>query len=771
MFLFVNLRCHEYNNVRARDDQFPDWGVCFLKEIQGSGPTRCRHILTNTFSALSVSSRLLIVDDDAGTILLLRKILRDIGEIFFSKNGTEALCMIEDKKPDIVLLDVQMPGMDGFDVCAAIKMNKANQDLPIIFVTSDTGTKSEIRGLALGAVDFITKPLNPSVIRSRVKTHLALKKRNDELYSIIIERQKMEEELQRNHDRLASLASQIPGIVYQLRLYSDGRVACPFISDIISDICGLDPEQLQEDATPWLNLFHPDDKDWAIKTILDSVRTLQPWKQEYRVIFPKTGIRWMQGEAMLEKMEDGSVLWHGYSRDITETKKFEELIWKQANFDSLTGLPNRRMLLERLEKEIMKAQRTSMPLALMFLDLDYFKDVNDTLGHGKGDLLLEETARRLIGCVRKTDVVARLGGDEFTIILPCLTDLNSVERIAKEILDKLSEPFKLEDEVAYVTASIGMTLYPNDAADSESLLKNADQAMYAAKELGRNRFSYYDVTMQAAALNRRQLISNLHGALKNEQFRVVYQPIVELATGVIQKAEALVRWHHPERGLVSPIEFIPIAEEIGMIHDIGNWMFREAAELAGKMREVHHPGFQVSVNISPMQFKFDGIRMAPWFTRLKQMHLPKQGIVVEITEGLLLDAGKQVKDQLLGLRDAGIEVALDDFGTGYSSLSYLKKFDIDYIKIDQSFVSNLTAESDDLALCEAMIVMAHRLGIKVIAEGVETPMQRDLLLAAGCDYAQGFLFSRPISDIELSDLVTVRSKRPLLTSFPGKEKH
>jgi len=442
-----------------------------------------------------------------------------------------------------------------------------------------------------------------------------------------------------------------------------------------------------------------------------------------------------------------------FIRDISAQKRSEELIWHQANFDALTGLPNRWMFLDRLHKEIQTSQRTGQPLALMFLDLDYFKDVNDTLGHGKGDNLLKMTAERLNSCVRKTDTVARLGGDEFTIILPCMTELKGVERIAKEILDKLSEPFHLEEDIAYVTSSIGITFYPNDATDSESLLKNADQAMYAAKELGRKRFSYYDSALQDAALNRRHLISDLHDALESDQFRVVYQPIVELATGVIHKAEALVRWQHPERGMVSPAEFIPIAEEVGMIHDIGNLVFRQAAYQVVQWREAHHAGFQISVNISPMQFKFDGIRSAPWFTPLQQMSLPGQGIVVEITEGLLLDANDNVKDQLLALRDAGIEVALDDFGTGYSSLSYLKKFDIDYIKIDQSFVRNLTAESDDLALCEAMIIMAHRLGIKVIAEGVETEEQRGLLLTAGCDFAQGYFFSRPVPADRLNELI------------------
>jgi diguanylate cyclase (GGDEF)-like protein/PAS domain S-box-containing protein len=434
----------------------------------------------------------------------------------------------------------------------------------------------------------------------------------------------------------------------------------------------------------------------------------------------------------------------GIAIDITQKKEAEELIWRQANYDSLTGLPNRRMFYDRLEQEIKKANRANLPLALMFLDLDGFKEVNDTLGHSIGDTLLKDAAQRLGGCVRETDTVARLGGDEFTILLGELNAPTSVERIARDILRKLAEPFPLGDEVAYISASIGITLYPEDATSIEELLKNADQAMYAAKKQGRNRYNYFTPVMQKVAQTRMRLVSDLRGALAANQFRVVYQPIVELATDAIHKAEALIRWQHPTRGLVSPAEFISIAEETGMIIGIGDWVFREAASQAAIWRATHHAQFQISVNTSPVQYRNEGINHDAWFDHLQKLGLPGQSIVVEITEGLLLDAGTTITDQLLKFRDAGIRVSLDDFGTGYSSLSYLKKFDIDYLKIDQSFVRHLQAHSDDMALCEAIIVMAHKLGLKVIAEGVETEEQRDLLAAAGCDYGQGYLFSKPV---------------------------
>jgi diguanylate cyclase (GGDEF)-like protein/PAS domain S-box-containing protein len=430
--------------------------------------------------------------------------------------------------------------------------------------------------------------------------------------------------------------------------------------------------------------------------------------------------------------------------DITQKKASEEQIWQQANFDHLTGLPNWRMFHDRLEQEIKKSRRTGLPLAVMFLDLDHFKEVNDTLGHAKGDILLNEAAQRLLGCVRESDTVARFGGDEFVLILSDLGDSDSVERINECILQKLSAPFRLGEISVYVSVSIGVTIYPSDATEIEALLRNADQAMYAAKNSGRNRFSYYTQAMQLVAQNRMSLSNDLHNALAGNQFWVAYQPIVEFGTGSIHKAEALIRWQHPERGLVSPAEFIPIAEQSGLIVQIGDWVFRQAALQAKRWQSISGREIQIGINKSPIQFRNDADIHSDWFGYLKELGVSGSNVAVEITEGLLMDASNTIVRKLLAFRDNGIQVALDDFGTGYSSLSYLKKFDIDYIKIDQSFVRNLVAGSSDLALCEAMIMMAHKLGIKVIAEGVETPEQRDLLIAAGCDYGQGYLFSKPL---------------------------
>jgi diguanylate cyclase (GGDEF)-like protein/PAS domain S-box-containing protein len=439
--------------------------------------------------------------------------------------------------------------------------------------------------------------------------------------------------------------------------------------------------------------------------------------------------------------------------DVTEWKKTQELIWQQANFDTLTGLPNRQMLHDRMEQEVKKSHRSNLPMALMFIDLDHFKEINDTLGHDMGDVLLKEAAERLTGCVRETDTVSRLGGDEFTVILSEVTEPNIVDRIAQNILKKLAEPFQLRSEVAYVSGSIGITMYPEDATTVDELLKNADQAMYEAKNQGRNRHHYFTPAMQQAAQTRLRLLNDLRKALAGEQFRVYYQPIVDLQSGEIRKAEALIRWQHPDLGLIGPVQFIPLAEETGLIIDIGEWVFQQAAAQAGKWRQLHHPEFQISVNKSPVQFHNEDSNRPSWIFHLNKHKLPGQCIVVEITEGLLLDTSSVVTDRLLEFRDAGIEVSLDDFGTGYSSLSYLNKFDIDYLKIDQSFVRDLAVGSHNMALCEAIIVMAHKLGMKVIAEGIEIAQHRDLLIAAGCDFGQGYLFSKPVPADQFEEML------------------
>jgi diguanylate cyclase (GGDEF)-like protein/PAS domain S-box-containing protein len=429
--------------------------------------------------------------------------------------------------------------------------------------------------------------------------------------------------------------------------------------------------------------------------------------------------------------------------DITKKKEAEEQVWRQANFDELTGLPNRSMFRDRLEFEIRKAVRSGASFALLFIDLDRFKEVNDTLGHETGDKLLVEAANRIVSTVRESDTVARLGGDEFTVILSDLGGNAHVETIASTIIQKLAEPFHLNKESAYVSGSIGITLYPSDAQDSSELLKNADQAMYVAKSLGKNRFAYFTPELQEAAVERMRLIGELRNALLNGELHLAFQPIVSVDTGDIVKAEALLRWTNLRRGAVSPTEFIPLAEETGLIHEIGDWVFRETAVWAKRWQEKRE-NFQVSFNVSPIQLMVQSGGHA-WLNYLKKIGLPGKSLVVEITEGVLLNATQVVTSKLEDLRNAGIRLAIDDFGTGYSALGYLKKFDIDYLKIDRSFISEIEREEGDLALARAIVAMAHSLAMEVVAEGVETEGQKAALPVIRCDFAQGYLFAKPLT--------------------------
>lgn len=557
--------------------------------------------------------------------------------------------------------------------------------------------------------------------------------------------------LNRERGLLRGLIDAIPDLVF-VKNTDRQYVSCNKAFEVFTDSSEVELRDKND-----LQLFAPQVAELVRQKDLEIMSTGEAQSYECKSYYPDGR------EVMLDVYKapfyglDGTLYGvMGISRDITDKRAADETIWKQANFDALTHLPNRNMMRDRMVQEMKKADRSGQRMALMFLDLDRFKEVNDTLGHDMGDILLVEAAKRIQNSVRGSDTVARQGGDEFTVILGELDGIDCVERIALNIIAALAEPFDLAEDSAYITASIGVTFYPDDAESIDQLLKNADQAMYAAKSSGRNRYTYFTPSMHQAALNRVQLGKDLRVALKESQFSINYQPIVELATGKINKAEALIRWQHPTRGAVSPAEFIAVAEDTGRILEIGDWVFRQAARQVMEWRKTLDEDFQVSVNTSPVQFMEEACNPDIWVSTLKRLGLPGSALTVEITEGLLMDTGPDVSRKLLMFRDADVQVALDDFGTGYSSLAYLRRFDIDYLKIDKAFVSNLTADSDDMALCEAIIVMAHKLGIKVIAEGIETTEQCDLLTRVGCDYGQGYLFARPMAAESFTDFYQQR---------------
>jgi diguanylate cyclase (GGDEF)-like protein/PAS domain S-box-containing protein len=453
--------------------------------------------------------------------------------------------------------------------------------------------------------------------------------------------------------------------------------------------------------------------------------------------------------------------------DITEKKKTNDLIWKQANYDLLTNLPNRIFLHTKIDQEIINANKINSKFALLFIDLDKFKDVNDRLGHHMGDLLLQQVSQRLTSCVGVNDTVARLGGDEFTIIIQDATRRDLVETICKDILVKLNTEFTIGENKVFISASIGITVYPTDGENSLHLLKNADQAMYMTKAGGRNNFHYFNQEITDKLQKRLEISEQLHTALAQNEFQLYFQPVVDNYTGQICKAEVLLRWIHPIKGFISPADFIPVAEEFGLINSIGDWVFKEATktvkrwQVEGKVTEE----FKVCVNVSPLQFLILNL-VDDWTAYLKEIQLNPSCVIIEITEGLLLDNNDSISDKIHGFRDNGMEIAIDDFGTGYSAMSYLYKYDIDYLKIDRSFIKNMTLESRHKSITKALIAMAHGLGIRVIAEGIEENAQLDALVEYHCDFSQGFLLYRPMPiekmEVELLKIENLKEEPKLL---------
>ena len=520
-----------------------------------------------------------------------------------------------------------------------------------------------------------------------------------------------------------------------------------FFSKRCKEIYGFEEHEISNRSDALDSRTHPDDILQMQRDREDHFNGITAvYRNEHRILCKDNTWKWVltRGIVISRDAQGKPLRMIGTHTDITERKESETQIWQQAHFDQLTGLPNRRMLRIRLEETLANCQRLATSAAVVFVDLDHFKEVNDSLGHEAGDLLLVEAAQRIQSCLSSADTVARMGGDEFTLVIDRVQDRLALEATLKHILDQLARAFPIRSEQVFVSASLGVALYPSDADSVEDLFKHADQALYVAKGAGRNRFSFFSPELEEAAQFRLRTAADLRGALAHAQFEVVYQPIVDLSTGEIKKAEALLRWHHPRRGLVSPAQFIEIAESTGMILDIGEWVFLQASAQVAKWQTLYDPHFQISVNKSPVQFHHRSGKPS-WAEQLMAMGLDGKSIAVEITEGVLLESGSAVAQQLAALRAGGCAISLDDFGTGYSSMTYLQRFAIDVIKIDQSFVRNLATRSTDLALCRAIIVMAHELGLVVVAEGVETEEQRDVLVSIGCDYGQGYWFAKPLS--------------------------
>jgi len=524
-------------------------------------------------------------------------------------------------------------------------------------------------------------------------------------------------------------------------LVTDANNCIISVNRSFTEITGYTPEEAMGRDPSFLSSGREDDQFY--QGMWDSLSKTGTWQGELWNR-RKNGDVYPESLTIISvKGDDGAVINHiGIFGDISERKQAEARIQQLAHYDVLTGLPNRVLFSDRLEQALIYAQRSQSSVALLFLDLDRFKQINDTLGHGVGDQLLQMVAQRLLGCVREQDTVSRQGGDEFIVVLPG-TDMAGAESVADKMLQSVIQPYQLEGHVLRISSSIGIAMYPEHAQDAETLIKYADVAMYQAKEGGRNKYLHFDPSMNASAYERLTMESRLRVAVERQELRLYYQPQVDLVDGRIIGCEALVRWQHPDLGLVSPASFIPLAEETGLIMQISDWVLEEAIRQCRAWRDAGLQTPVVSVNLSPLQFRQRDLQEQ--VARLLETYaVPASALELELTESILMQGVERTLTTLHALTALGVTISIDDFGTGYSSLSYLKRFPIKKLKIDQSFVRDVTEDPNDATMVRTIILMAHSLKLHVIAEGVETESQAAFLRESGCERAQGYLFGRPM---------------------------
>jgi diguanylate cyclase (GGDEF)-like protein/PAS domain S-box-containing protein len=534
----------------------------------------------------------------------------------------------------------------------------------------------------------------------------------------------------------------------------DPRSNAVYLSPVFKRQLGYRDEQVPNRYEEWESRLHPEDHARTLAMVQDYLAERVPnYEVEYRLRHKDGSYRWFLSRGAVQRDEAGrAARMLGVQVDITERRQAEEQVGRLAHYDSLTGLPNRVLFADRLDQAMIESDRHGRLVGVAFLDLDRFKNINDTLGHEAGDQLLKAVAERLTGAVRKGDTVARLSGDEFTLILADMGHMDDVVRVAQKVLDAFTQPFHVAGRELHMTASLGITLYPFDVKDVSGLLRNADIAMYRAKEHGRNTYQFYAADMMTKAVENLALENDLRHAVARGELVLHYQPIIGCPDGEILGVEALVRWQHGTRGLIPPSQFIPLAEDTGLIVPIGEWVLREAcAQCRRWQREFKRP-LRVAVNLSARQFGQPPIARTVRRV-LEDTGLDPAALELEITESVLLHHDSEKLESLRALAEIGVTLSIDDFGTGYSSLSYLKRFPVDALKIDQSFTHDIPDDADDTALARAIIHMAHILGLKTVAEGVETQAQFEFFRSEHCDAAQGFYFSKPLPAGEFAALL------------------
>ncbi len=697
-------------------------------------------------------ARILIVDDD----VRMRESVRDLLEMHghtceLAAGGRQALELLARESFDLALLDIAMPGMSGVELLKRIAAEYP--DLSVIMVSGETSFENATQALRLGAADFLRKPYSPADLLCSIDS--VLHKRC--LQQAV---QQMNARLAISEERHRFIIENSPDIIYMLD--AEGRFT--FVNERVEQVLGYARDEII--GRHFLELVPPEDHErvaWVINERRTGKRASQ--EVELRLVHKSSGFVTRSGSLHTVPVElnamgvygkggsEGSGPFlgtYGVIRDISARKRSEALINYQLNHDLLTGLPNRALFQDRLQQAISRARREKSGFALMFLDMDRFKAVNDSYGHLVGDALLQTVARIMRSYVRDSDTLARLGGDEFTLLLPQVEQVADAERIARKIIERFREPLDIEGHELFASFSIGIAMYPEHGTTEEALVRHADVAMYHVKKRSRRGHAVYEPSMDAVPAVHPALESELRKALAGRQLEVMLQPQQYTATGGLAGAEALLRWHHPEKGLVMPGEFIPFAEESGLIVELGDWVLRETCRLiAERFRDPAHRDLVISVNVSARQV------LQPDFANrvleiLDEFQVPGRRLELEITENMLMQDLEMATRQLQVLSRAGIRIAMDDFGTGYSSLAYLQTLPLDTLKIDRSFISDIRSLRERHSIVMGMIAMAKELGLDVVAEGVETEVQLEFLKRAACPRIQGFLLGRAMPAAQLA---------------------
>jgi diguanylate cyclase (GGDEF)-like protein/PAS domain S-box-containing protein len=694
------------------------------------------------------AATVLVADDDESVRTLVRAALEQIGfDVCEAGNGAEALEQFVQRRPDIVVLDVMMPVMNGYVACTKFRGLVGGSRVPILMMTGMDDAEAIAGAYEHGATDFITKPLNLTILSHRVRYMLRGSRTLDALL--------------RSEARLG-LAQRIAKIGNWEWQPQTGHFSA---SSELCRLMGIRPQDFGGTLDAFLQAVDPEDRKRVEQALRGILTDRTPCDIDHRLMLPNGSefIVNLQAEAFFDDQLKALAI-VGTAQDISERKRSEREIHRLAYYDSLTGLPNRVLFKDRVARAIAHAQRYRYHLGLLFLDLDRFKMINDTLGHNVGDLLLKHVADRLSDSVRHSDSVgrtkdgeqthelARLGGDEFTVLLTNLSDVQDAAKVARRILEALARPFLVGGHEIFVTVSVGIAIFPSDGESVDVLLKNSDTAMYHAKEQGRNNFQYYSNAMNAAANERLVLEGEVRHATEREEFVVYYQPQVDLRSGRIIGAEALLRWQHPQRGLLAPGEFLQAASDTGMIRTIDEWVLRTACRQSRVWQQRGLAVPSVSINVSNSLFHGATLLKAVE-EAFAETGLAPDRLELELTESIAMRNVDTSITVLQKLKAMGVQLAIDDFGTGYSSLSYLQRLPVNRVKIDQSFIRELLSHIRPVPIVRAIIAMAHSLQLDVLAEGVEEETQRSLLVAEGCDQAQGYLFGRPMPAAEFEKLL------------------